>query len=111
MLFRSQTLHGKTPLGVAHVAKRYGKPVIGIAGCLSPDAEVVHEHGIDTVFSVLSQVCTEEEALCNATENVRITSRNIASTLKLGMDLTTPGASLTGLRLLDSTADPSRCSG
>jgi glycerate kinase len=28
----SQSIHGKTPIGVAAVAKRYGKPVIGIAG-------------------------------------------------------------------------------
>src|ERR1019366_3774686 len=45
----SQTVHGKTPIGVARMAKRYGKPVIGIAGCLSPDAAVVHEQGIDAV--------------------------------------------------------------
>ena len=80
----SQTIHGKTPIGVARMAKRFGKPVIGIAGCLSTDAGVVHAHGIDAVFSVLSQVCTVEEALTNAAVNVRTASRNIAATLKLG---------------------------
>jgi glycerate kinase len=58
----SQSIHGKTPIGVAAVAKRYGKPVIGIAGSLSHDVDVVHEYGIDAVFSVLSQVGTLEEA-------------------------------------------------
>jgi glycerate kinase len=28
----SQTVHGKVPVGVARVAKRYNLPVIGIAG-------------------------------------------------------------------------------
>jgi glycerate kinase len=82
----SQTMQGKTPIGVARLAKRYGKPVIGIAGCLSPDAGVVHEHGIDAVFSVLSQACSVEEALSHARENVRSASRNIAAALKVGWD-------------------------
>ena len=79
----SQTIHGKTPIGVARMAKRYGKPVIGIAGCLSSDAAVVHGHGFDAVFSVISQVCTVEEALTNAAVNVRTASRNIAAILKM----------------------------
>jgi glycerate kinase len=79
----SQTIHGKTPIGVARLAKRYGKPVIGIAGCLANDAAVVHGQGIDAVFSVLSQISTVEEALTNAAFNVRTASRNIAAALKL----------------------------
>ena len=59
----SQSIHGKTPIGVAAVAKRYGKPLIGIVGSLSYDVDVVHEYGIDAVFSVLSQVGTLEETL------------------------------------------------
>lgn len=33
----SQTLQGKVPIGVARVAKRHQKPVIGIAGSLTAD--------------------------------------------------------------------------
>jgi glycerate kinase len=83
----SQTIHGKTPIGVARVAKRYGKPVIGIAGCLADDAGVVHEYGINAVFSVLSQVGSVEEAMSNAAVNVRSASRNIAATLKLALEM------------------------
>jgi glycerate kinase len=83
----SQTIHGKTPIGVAHMAKRYGRPVIGIAGCLSDDAEVVHEQGINAVFSVLSQVGSVEDAISNAAVNVRAASRNIAATLKLALEM------------------------
>lgn len=85
----SQTLNGKTPIGVAQIAKRYGKPVIGIAGCLASDAAVVHGHGIDAVFSALSQVSTVDEALRNAAVNVRMASRNIAATLKLAREMKT----------------------
>lgn len=80
----SQTIHGKVPVGVAKVAKRYNKPVIGIAGSLTADAGVVHDHGLDAVFSVLYTVCTLEEALRNARDNVRMTARNVAAVLKVG---------------------------
>lgn len=83
----SQTIHGKVPVGVANVAKRYNKPVIGIAGSLTPDVSVVHEHGIDAVFSVIYTICTLDEALDNASENVRMTARNVAATLKAGQQL------------------------
>jgi len=83
----SQTIHGKTPVGVARVARRYGKPVIGIAGSLADDVAVVHGYGIDAVFSVLSRVCTLEDALNNAAANIRSASRNIAATVKLALNI------------------------
>ena len=81
----SQTIHGKVPVGVAKIAKRYNKPVIGIAGSLTADVGVVHDHGLDAVFSVLYTICTLEEALDNASENVRMTARNVAAAIKVGM--------------------------
>ncbi|WP_145522490.1 glycerate kinase [Yersinia rohdei] len=81
----SQTLHGKVPIGVARVAKRYNKPVIGIAGSLSADVDVVYEHGLDAVFSVIYSICTLDQALENAADNVFKTARNIAATLAMGM--------------------------
>ncbi|MFP5402000.1 MAG: glycerate kinase [Gammaproteobacteria bacterium] len=80
-----QTVHGKTPIGVACVAKRHGKPVIGIAGSLGADVGVVHAHGIDAVFSVLSRPCTLDEALGDAAANVELTARNVAAVLRMGM--------------------------
>lgn len=83
----SQTIHGKVPIGVAKVAKRYNKPVIGIAGSLTADVAVVHEHGLDAVFSVIYSICTLEEALASAAENVRMTARNIAASLAIGQTM------------------------
>ncbi|HDS9358427.1 TPA: glycerate kinase [Enterobacter chengduensis] len=83
----SQTIHGKVPVGVAKVAKRYNKPVIGIAGSLTADVGVVHDHGIDAVFSVLYSICTLEDALGNAQANLRMAARNIAAVLKVGKGL------------------------
>ena len=83
--FDFQTVHGKTPIGVARVAKRHGKPVIGIAGSLGAEVGVVHAHGIDAVFSVLGKPCTLDEALRDAAANVELTARNVAAVLRIGL--------------------------
>ncbi|MGL5287771.1 MAG: glycerate kinase [Aeromonas sp.] len=75
----SQTIHGKTPIGVARCAKRFGKPVIGIAGCLSDDCGVVHQHGIDAVFAIVNRAMALPEALATAHDNLALTARNVAA--------------------------------
>ncbi|HFQ5345093.1 TPA: glycerate kinase [Vibrio vulnificus] len=75
----SQTIHGKTPIGVARTAKKHGLPVIGIAGCLSADCGVVHEHGLDAVFAVVNRSVDLPTALAEAAENVELTARNVAA--------------------------------
>lgn len=79
----SQTIHGKVPIGVARVAKRYDIPVIGIAGSLTKDVGVVYDHGLDAIFSVIPRICTLDEALENAADNLRMNARNIAAVMKL----------------------------
>ena len=81
----SQSIHGKVPVGVANVAKKFHKPVIGIAGSLTPDVGVVHQYGIDAVFSVLTSIGSLEEAFRGAYDNIYRASRNIAATLQVGM--------------------------
>ncbi|EIC86425.1 glycerate kinase [Serratia sp. M24T3] len=83
----SQSINGKVPIGVARVAKRYNKPVIAIGGSLTKDVDVVFDHGLDAVFSVLYSICTLDEALDNAAENLRKSARNIAATIRLAQKL------------------------
>jgi len=83
----SQSINGKVPIGVARVAKRYNKPVIAIGGSLTKDVDVVFENGIDAVFSVLYSICSLEEALASAAENLQKSARNIAATIKLSQIL------------------------
>ncbi|EOZ7934537.1 glycerate kinase [Cronobacter sakazakii] len=75
----SQSIHGKTPVGVARVAKQFQRPVVAIAGSLTPDYQIVHEHGIDAAFSVIDRIVTLQEALDNAERNLRVTARNVAA--------------------------------
>ncbi|EKM6440575.1 glycerate kinase [Cronobacter sakazakii] len=75
----SQSIHGKTPIGVARVAKQFQRPVVAIAGSLTPDYQIVHEHGIDAAFSVIDRIVTLQEALDDAERNLRVTARNVAA--------------------------------
>ncbi|WP_159737625.1 glycerate kinase [Vibrio atypicus] len=79
----SQTIHGKTPIGVARTAKLYNLPVIGIAGSTAQDCRVVHDHGIDAVYSVVLGATDLPTALKEAAFNVEMTSRNVAAALAM----------------------------
>ncbi len=83
----AQTVHGKTPIGVAHLARARGIPVMAIAGSLADDAALVHSHGIDAVFAAVRRICSLDEALTDAGRNVRAAARNAAAAIRLGMVL------------------------
>ena len=75
----SQTVMGKAPIGVAKLAKKYGKKVIAFSGCVTDDAEICNEHGVDAFFPVLRGVTTLEEALDtnNAYKNLSATAYQV----------------------------------
>ncbi len=57
----AQTVMGKAPIGVARLAKKYGKKVIAFSGCIGVDADVCNESGIDAFFSILCNAGTIQE--------------------------------------------------
>ena len=59
----SQTIMGKAPIGVAKLAKKYGKKVIAFAGAVSKEARMCNEYGIDAYFPILREVTTLGEAI------------------------------------------------
>ena len=79
-----QTVHGKTPMGVANVARRHGKPVVAIGGGLAVDADAVHAHGIEVVVAAVARPCSVAEALAAGADNLRRAARNLAAALALG---------------------------
>ncbi|AEH49721.1 glycerate kinase [Parageobacillus thermoglucosidasius] len=82
-----QTVFGKTPIGVAKAAKRHHIPVIALAGSLSDDSDVVLNHGIDALYSVVPGVIPLEKALKNAEYYIAQTARNIAAACKIGRNM------------------------
>lgn len=80
----AQTIFGKTPIGVAKIAKHFGVPVIGLAGSVSADSEIVHDYGMDAVFSIVPGVVSLEDALKHAADYAERTAANIATVWKMG---------------------------
>ena len=78
-----QTQYGKTPLGVAMIAKKYNKPVIALAGRVGNDIDVLYDKGIDAIFGIMRGVTAIEEALVKGPENVEKTSENIIRLLNI----------------------------
>lgn len=78
-----QTQYGKTPLGVATVAKKYNKPVVALAGRVGDDIDILYEKGIDSIFGIIRGVTTIDEALKNGKENIERTSENIARLMEM----------------------------
>ena len=70
-----QTVMGKTPVGVARIAKKHGKPVVAFSGSVAPEATACNEAGIDAFFPILRRIVTLEDAM--KTENAY---RNMADT-------------------------------
>lgn len=80
-----QTVFGKTPIGVAKLAKKQGIAVIAIAGCVGEGYQAVYQHGIDAVFTCLPKVMPLSEALEQAHDNIANVAENIARSLQLNL--------------------------
>ncbi|MGW8824541.1 glycerate kinase family protein [Paenibacillus lautus] len=72
-----QTQYGKTPFGVARVAKKHGKPVVALAGRVGDGIDVLYDQGMDAIFGIMPGASTLSEALANGVHNVERTSENI----------------------------------
>ena len=78
----AQTRFGKTPYGVAMTAKKYGIPVIALAGNVGKDIDVLYEYGFTAIFSILPRVESLEKAISNGKENLQYMSESIARMVK-----------------------------
>jgi len=73
-----QTLHGKTPMGVASIAKRHGVPVVALAGMLGEGYQQLYGHGIDAAFSLAPGPISLADALADAPRLLRQRAVDIA---------------------------------
>lgn len=63
-----QTASGKTPLGVAQAAKKENVPTIILAGAVGEGVEVLYEHGIVSVNSIINKPMSLHEAMTQAAQ-------------------------------------------
>lgn len=82
----SQTVMGKGPAGVASIAKKYGKPVVALAGSIKEDAHTCNHHGIDAYFPILQRIVTLDQAMSGeiARQNMIDTSEQVMRLFMIG---------------------------
>ncbi|URZ07914.1 glycerate kinase family protein [Clostridium felsineum] len=80
-----QTKFGKTPIGVAKLAKKYNKPVIALAGKVGSGIEDLYEEGIDSIFGIVRGAETLEKALKDGKENIEKASENVMRLINLSI--------------------------
>ena len=79
-----QTVMGKAPIGVANIAKKYGKPVLAFSGCVAEDARACNSGGIDAYFPILRGAVSLQEAMDhnNAEKNMIATVEQVFRLIK-----------------------------
>ena len=81
-----QTAMGKAPVGVARLAKKYGKTVIAFAGAVTDEASALNDCGIDAFFPIVKSPCTLDFAMDkkNAYKNLKNTAEQVFRLLRIG---------------------------
>ena len=79
-----QTVFGKTPVGVAKVAKAYDIPVIAIAGGIAEGAEAVYDAGIDAMLGIVHEPMSLELAVADASRLIADTAERAARLIAIG---------------------------
>ena len=79
-----QTAFGKTPVGVAKVAKADNIPVIAIAGGIAEGAEAIYEAGIDAMLGIVQEPMELAVAVANTSRLIADTAEQAARLIKIG---------------------------
>lgn len=81
-----QTSQGKTPYGVARLAKELGIPAVAIVGSIGDGMEEMFNHGIQTVFSIVNRPGQSlEECMKNAAHLVADTANRLIRAVDIKM--------------------------
>ncbi len=79
-----QTAFGKTPVGVAKVAKADNIPVIAIAGGIGEGAEAVYDAGIDAMLGIVQAPMSLDDAVEDAPQLIADTAEQAARLITIG---------------------------
>ncbi|EPT58489.1 glycerate kinase family protein [Streptococcus agalactiae] len=80
-----QTVMGKAPIGVAKLAKKYGKKVVAFSGSVTEDAILCNQHGIDAFFPIVRRLISLDEAMSKevAYKNMKETATQVFRLINL----------------------------
>jgi len=83
----SQTGTGKTPVGVAAIAKKYNKPVFTFTGNATTKTNALYKKGITCLVSITRKPTKLAEALAKADVWLQKSAEELALILKTGINL------------------------
>jgi len=78
-----QTLEGKTPVGVARLARKFGKPVFAFVGRATKDPEVLNI--FEGIYENARPGMSEKENMKRAAQLLRENARELAETFGVGL--------------------------
>ncbi|HGD6273094.1 TPA: glycerate kinase [Streptococcus agalactiae] len=80
-----QTVMGKAPIGVAKLAKKYGKKVVAFSGSVTEDTILCNQHGIDAFFPIVRRLISLDEAMSKevAYKNMKETATQVFRLINL----------------------------
>ncbi len=73
-----QSLSGKTPIGIARRAERFGVPTVALVGRLGDQWQAAFDHGITAAFALADGPITLDEALSRCGELLSDRARTLA---------------------------------
>ncbi|KAL2753114.1 hypothetical protein ACRALDRAFT_1066042 [Sodiomyces alcalophilus JCM 7366] len=90
-----QTPRGKIPAEIGRRAKKFGLPVVAIAGTIGPGARVNYEAGIDAYACILQRPTTLAEAVLEAEKLTRESAECVMRMIVVGRMLASRGQTKT----------------
>ncbi len=83
----AQTAYGKTPFGVAQMAAKHKKPVVGFAGTLDDGYEKLVGHPFNNLYPITEKPVSLEYAMKDASRLLTKAAERLFRSLKLGSHL------------------------
>ena len=77
----AQTLHGKTIMGIASLAKKHSVPVLVFTGSIGQGISEIYDQGVTAIFSIVNKPMSLETAIKNATQLLHTSVTNVFTSL------------------------------
>ncbi|MAE19201.1 glycerate kinase [Candidatus Poribacteria bacterium] len=83
----AQTIYGKTPIGVAKIARQFGVPVIAIAGGIEGNPAELYQAGITAMVDIIPHPMQLDQAMQEAVPLISQAGERIARLISIGIGL------------------------
>jgi len=83
----AQTIYGKTPVGVAKIARQFGVPVIAIAGGIEGNPSELYQAGITAMVDIIPRPMQLDQAIQEVVPLISQAGERIARLISIGIGL------------------------